>query len=270
MSTAVTSGTTTTPGLGEPTPLRERLDDLARSYARRGDLGSALMTTWGVQMHRLEETVWESGLQLAVDPHAELAAIGEAVARALEAAADHAQDDLSAHDVVQLAREAMIGALDEVLHEAVLDGFMRLDHLVHLVPTQGRRNGHAADRLEERTAEQLVVELLGAAGDCMAVAHELVVEEEVAAAIRMARQADVATFEAFLVAAASLAGDDELGSVQMRWDLARDLAPGEADVESGTTGVAAAVARQRHQLLALLGSAEQAVLGQTFETPPGS
>lgn len=268
MSTAVTA-TTTIPGAGESAPVRERLDDLARRYAGRGEVWSALLTTWAVEMHRLEEVAWESGLQLAADPHAEMAAIGEAVARAVEAIADEVEFDLAPDGVVHLAREAMVDAVDESLHEAVLDGFFRLDHLIEAVPTQGRRNGHAAERLEERTAEQLVVELLGAAGDCMAVARELVVEEEYDAAVRLARQADVATFEAFLVAAASLAGDDELGSVQLRWDLARDLAPGDSASVDGVAGVAAAVADQRRELLALLGSAEQSVLAQTFETPPG-
>lgn len=269
MTTAVTP-TATAPGDGQARPVRVRLDELARSYARRGEVWSALLTTWAVEMHRLEETMWESGLQLALDPHADLAAIGEAVASAVEALADGIQDDVTARGVLHQAREAMLSPLDESLHELVIDGFLRLDHLADLVPTQGRRNGHAADRLEERTAEQLVVELLGAAGDCMAVARELVVEDEFDAAARMARQADVATFEAFLVAAASLAGDDELGSVQMRWDLARELTPGAFGTGSGVAGVAASVAEQRRYLLGLLGAAEQAVLGQTFETPPGS
>ena len=50
-------------------------------------------------------------------------------------------------------------------------------------------------------------------------------EGEVTAADRMSHQADVATFEAYLIAAAIHAGDHQLASVDLRWELARDLGP---------------------------------------------
>ncbi|WP_166139099.1 hypothetical protein [Nocardioides ochotonae] len=249
-------------------PVRQRLDDLAQRYARRGEVWAAVLTTWAVEIHGLEEVLWDQGLQVASDPHAELAAVGAAVARSMEAAADRVSGDVTAREIVQIARDALLGTVDAAVRELVVEGFQRLDHLIDLPASQARRNGHAVERLEERTAEQLVVELLGAAGDCMAVARELLVEHEYEAAARMARQADVATFEAYLVAAASLAGEDDLGSVQLRWDLARDLVPRSSETITGAEMLAQAVREQREQLVALLGSAEQGVLLQTFESAP--
>ena len=99
----------------------------------------------------------------------------------------------------------------------------------------------------------------------MAVAGELAAVEEHEAAYRMSGQADAASFEAYLVAAASLAGDHELASVELRWALAEELA--RAAYRPGTS-LADSVAARRAQLLALLGSAEQGVLEQTFEPVP--
>lgn len=248
--------------------LRRRLEELAQRYAGRGEVWSALLATWAAEVHGLEELWWDQGLQVALDPHSELAAVGSAVARAMETAAEQVSGELTAHEVMDLAREALLAAIEPRMRGLLADRLVCVDHLVGLPPVQARRNGHAAARLEESTAEELVVELLGAAGDCMAVARELAVEREHEAAARMARQADVATFEAYLVAAASLAGEDDLGSVQVRWDLARDLAPRPSATVTSDELLVQAVHEQREQLVGLLGSAERAVLLQTFEAAP--
>ena len=87
------------------------------------------------------------------------------------------------------------------------------------------------------------------------------------AAHRMSGQADAASFEAYLVAAASLAGDHELASAELRWSLAEELT--RAPYQPGTS-LEDAIAARRRQLLALRGSAEQGVLEQTFEPVPRS
>jgi hypothetical protein len=168
--------------------------------------------------------------------------------------------------VVELARDAMMTTFDDSVHDVLAQAFVPLDHLTApRPPVRPARPVDGRRRLGEATAEELVVELLVAAGDCMAVAAELAAVEEHEAAYRMSGQADAASFEAYLLAAASLAGDRELASVELRWSLAEELT--RAPYQPGTS-LEDAVAARRRQLLALLGSAEQGVLEQTFEPVP--
>ncbi len=256
--------------------LQQRLEDLAAGYAARGDVRSTVLATWAAQLQGLDELLWAEGLAVATEPHSDLAVVGEGAARAIEAAADEVTGPMSPAELVALALRATASDLPDDQGDAVVAGLGPLAHLAAVAPPSGHRAHTAADRLEERTAEELVVELLATAADCMAVAHELVAEEEHAAAERMARQADVATFEAYLVAAASLGGDTDLASVQVRWDLAQRTATreggpsqsGRAAPPSDATEVSARVARHRRRLVALLGAGEQGVLQQTFESAP--
>lgn len=138
----------------------------------------------------------------------------------------------------------------------------------------------ALTRLGGRTAEHLVAELRATAADCMAVADLMRQEGQPAGALRLARQADAAAFEAYLTTAAVLAGDHALATVDLRWALARDLTLPDAPLEDepvedepgnggsgkgGSVGVADVVEGGRDLLLELVGSAERGALGRTFE-----
>ncbi len=250
--------------LHQPTPVNERLAALSRTHAGNGDLRSAQLAAWASDISVLEQLLWDNGLGDAPDPDAQLAAVGGAVADALDALVDGDLAGRTPADIVVLAREAVMGTFDDSVHDVLEQAFSSLDHL----STQPIRRSASVDgrrRLGSASAEELVVELLAAAGDCMAVATELAAVEEHEAAHRMSGQADAASFEAYLVAAASLAGDHELASVELRWSLAEELT--RAPYQPGTSLVDA-VAGRRRQLLALLGSAEQGVLEQTFEPVP--
>jgi hypothetical protein len=258
------------PGTDDPTPVRERLAELSRTHARSGDTRSAQLAAWSADISVLEQLLWDNGLGDAPDPDAQLAAVGGAVADALDAISSGASGDLArrtAVEVVELAREALMATFDESVHEVLAQAFVSLEHLTGPVSAgPGAVSADGRRRLGSASAEELVVELLAAAGDCMAVAGELAAVEEHEAAYRMSGQADAASFEAYLVAAASLAGDHELASAELRWALAEELT--RAPYRPGTS-LADSVAARRAQLLALLGSAEQGVLEQTFEPVPG-
>jgi hypothetical protein len=263
--------TTPAPGTDELAPVRERLADLSRAKVRAGDVRGAQLAAWAADLGVLEQLLWDHGLGDAPDPDAQLAAIGSAVAEALDTMSS--SGDLAGRtpaDVVELARQALRTTFDDSVHDVLDEAFVSLAHLVDPVPADPDAGGpDGRHRLGAASAEELVVELLAAAGDCMAVAGELVAVGEHEAAHRMSGQADAASFEAYLVAAASLAGDHDLASVDLRWALAEELT--RAAYRPGTT-LADSVAARRTQLLALLGSAEQGVLEQTFEpvpAPPG-
>lgn len=253
--------------LHDPTTVIDRFSEQSRAYARRGDIRAAQLAAWTSDIHVLERLLWQNGLADAPEPDAQLAAVGEAVAASLDALAAGDLGELTARKVVELARGALVGAFDESVHSLLTDAFMPLDHLDEQAWDDAADEDPVQDRtrLGDRRPEELVVELLAAAGDCMAVAKELVVEGEHASAQRLARQADVASFEAYLVAAASFAGDEELASADLRWDAAQRL---ESPAPGLTADLAASIAAQRRQLLTLLGSAEQGVLEQTFEPVP--
>ena len=254
--------------LDESTPVRERLAELSRRHAGSGDTRAAQLAAWAADVSVLEQLLWDNGLGEAPEPDAQLAAVGAAVADALDAMSAGDLAGRTPAEVVELAREALMTTFDDSVHDVLAQAFASLDHLeavgprVHAVrPVDARR------RLAEATAEEMVVELLSAAGDCMAVATELAAVNEHEAAHRMSGQADAASFEAYLVAAASLAGDHELASAELRWSLAEELT--RAPYQPGTS-LEDAIAARRRQLLALLGSAEQGVLEQTFEPVPRS
>lgn len=226
--------------------------DLSRRYAARGESRLAPLAAWAGDVHALEALVWDSGLDRAPDPAGELRAVGEVVADAVTAAAGRLPDGarVSLRAVVEAAREAMVATFDSSVHELLREGLALLDHLDAPAPaSEASAPERSADRLAGRTPDGLVAELRLAAGDCATMAGLLAAGGEHDAAGRLARQADAATFEAYLVTAAVAADDHGLATVDLRWDLAKDDA---APVE-------------RERLLAVLGSAERDALRRTFE-----
>lgn len=242
-----------------------QLGQLSRRHAAAGDLRRAQLGVWASDVHVLEDLLWQNGLGDAPDPDAQLAVLGEAVAGSLDALADRAPDGLSARRLVEAAREAMVTTFDESVHGLLTDRLLVLDHLDVCDPVPYDAVDAAERRLDGRTPQGLVAELRSAAADCMAVAQVFAAEGETGAARRLALQSDAAAFEAYLVAAASLAGDERLVTVDLRWDLARDALAGLP--AAGTEPV---LGDWRPALVALVGSAERGVLERTLEALPES
>jgi L-arabinose isomerase len=81
-------------------------------------------------------------------------------------------------------------------------------------------------------------------------------------ALAQARQADMASFEAYLIEAATAVGDDYLATVDFRWDLAAAAIGNLSDLPEG---LPQAVTQLREVLLGTVGPAEQDALLATFE-----
>jgi len=248
----------------------EQLVRLAGRYAGDGDVRRAQLASWAADVYALEELLWEYGLAESPDPVAQLAAVGESVASALETLADGVSGDVEPRAVVEAARRAMVSTFDESVHDVLLEQLPSLDHLDACASSVTQPGGidetPALERLGARTAEQLVSELRQAAEDCIHVREVMDDEGEVVASDRMTLQADVATFEAYLIAAAVHAGDDRLVSVDLRWELARNLVP----TDGAKVTDKSPFATLRRELIALVGSAEMETLWRNFESVEGA
>jgi hypothetical protein len=248
----------------------EKLAHLAGRYAADGDVRRAQLASWAADLYLLEELLWENGLADAPDPAAQLAAVGESVATALESLAAGMSEELVPRAVVEAARRAMVSTFDESVHEVLLEQLPSLDHLDGCTPdsTTSYGRGAGADRLGKHTADELVAVLRQAAADCVHVGEVMDVEGEVTASHRMSHQADVATFEAYLIAAAIHSGDHRLASVDLRWELAQELNPADWDVDG--RGTRNPFATLRRELISLVGSAEMEALWRTFQAQDGA
>lgn len=247
---------------------QDRYVQLSHRHAAEGDVRRSQLAAWASDVHVLEALLWQNGLGQAPDPGAQLAAVGESVAVALETLAERPPATLTARQVVEAAREAMVTTFDESVHGLLTDRFATLDHLdacEPVVPSESPE-ARAARRLDGRTPEELAAELRATAADCMAVAELMDVEGETAAAGRLARQADAAAFEAHLVTSALLSGDERLVTVDLRWELASGLTV-SGDPEGGSLPDPL---DQRRVLGGLVGSAERDLLDRGLEPLPGS
>ena len=255
------------PVVPERVSVPDRFARLAHQRAAEGDVRRAQLASWAADVHVLEELLWQNGLAEADDPVAQLAAVGESVASALEALAEDSTGELTAREVVEAARKAMVSTFDESVHEILMEQLTNLDHLDSCDPLTGIRSGEPADpaRLEGRSPERLVEELRDAASDCLAVARVMDREGEREAGDRLVHQADVAAFEAYLVAAAVHSGDHQLATVDLRWSLAGRLDPSSWEPTNGDN----TFATLRRELISIVGSAEMEALWFALETAEG-
>lgn len=198
---------------------------LSRRYAADGDVRMAQLAAWAGDVHTLEQLLEENGIDQAPDPVAQLAAVGTSVAGAVEAAAAALPDrPMTAREVVEAARAAMVSAFDESVHDLLAE---RLGDLLHLDAIEAgdlAPAGPTADRLGGRSADELWNELRTAASDCAMMSNLLAAQGAAQAAARLSRQADAAAYEAYLVLAAMRSGDASFATVDLRWDLLADTA----------------------------------------------
>ena len=255
------------PAMPENASVPDRFARLAQQRAAEGDVRRAQLASWAADVHVLEELLWQNGLSEADDPVAQLAAVGDSVAAALEAMAECATGELTPREVLEAARTAMVSTFDESVHEILMQQLTNLDHLDTCDPLTGIRPEDPSDaaRLQGRSPERLVEELREAASDCLAVARVMNREGEDEAGDRLVHQADVAAFEAYLVAAAVHAGDHQLATVDLRWSLAGNLDPAGWEPATGDN----TFATLRRELISLVGSAEMEALWFALESAEG-
>lgn len=217
----------------DSTPTRaDRYAEASRSYAALGNARLAVLAMCAADTEVLQQLLWEHGIDQAPDPQAQLAAVGEAVLESMAATTGgttagtlpHGETPgTTARQTVERFRNAMVATFDASVHDLLADRFGALDHLDNVAVSASEAGEAARELLAGRTAAELTADLLHTAGDCAAVAEVMLAEGDTSGALRQLWQADLAAFEAYLLTAAARAGDDDLATVQLRWELAKSL-----------------------------------------------
>jgi hypothetical protein len=202
--------------------LAGQVDDyarLSRRYAARGDSRRAALAAWTADVRAVQALLWEGGLAAARDPEQQLGAVAEAVETAM--LVQELPSGLTARELVENAREALVAAFDDSVHALLAARFGPLDHLDGVpAPTAGAANEAVCERLDGRSGEHLVGALLVAAADARAVAQVMASAGDDEEARRQLASADLASFEAYLVLASAASGDATLATADLRWGLA--------------------------------------------------
>jgi hypothetical protein len=167
----------------------------------------------------------------------------------------------SVREVVEVAREALLAALDEPARGLVSARLVTLDHLDDVpAPGPGAANEAVTDRLDGRTGEQLVSDLLLAASDCRAVAQLMTQLGDDDEARRQTDAADLAGFEAYLVLASAASGDATLATTELRWDLAATRSGSDELWADGRRRSAHVESTVREEICAVVVPAEEQAL----------
>lgn len=214
---------------------------LSRGFAAVGDVRKAVLTQWAADLRVLQSLLWENGLGEAPDATEGLLAIAEALEASWSQHGAHLRGADSARDLVERARVAMAAVFDPSVHPLLADRLTPLDHLTD-VGHGGARPTVEQTYRQGRSPHELLRDLRTAGRDAVRVARALAGEHPGESDHQM-WQAALAMFEAALVRSALSAGDAELVSAELRWELARGrLAeagePADAeDLRSGLTSV---------------------------------
>lgn len=237
--------------------------DLSRSYAAQGEARLALLALWAADVLVLQSLLWESGLGSAPDPDAQLAAVGRAVDGSLRHDAAEVEESMTVSSVLQRARTALMSTFDASVHVLLIERFVSPAHLDTLaLPTGAAARDARMNRLGERSPQELSEDLRVAAADCMAVSAWMARAGLATDALAQARQADMASFEAYLIEAATAVGDVYLATVDLRWDIAAAAVENLGDVPED---LPQAITQLREVLLDTVGPAEELALRATFE-----
>jgi hypothetical protein len=246
--------------------LLEGYASLSRDYAAAREPRLALLAMWTSDVHVLQLLLLESGLDRAPDPSAQLAAVGEAVDLSLTTLS---LDAPTPRRLLEQAREAMVATFDASVHAMLADRFQSLDHLDEVQTPSADAAGRAVEhRLDGRTFEQLVADLEATAQDCVAVAWAMLAADDLDGVLRQMHHADLATFEAFLLRAASESGDETLASVDLSWDLAARAFTERPTPPVSHADVEATVDAWRERLVVSAGWAQAARMRASFLAVP--
>lgn len=181
--------------------------ELSALYATRGDARRAALALWASDIRVVQSLLHQ----------------GEHPSAAVDTALSSRETPpaRSVRDVVEHARRALLAAFDEPVRGQLAERLAGLDHLDDVpAPQPGAANQAVTDRLDGRSGEQLVSDLLVAASDCRAVARLMEQLGDHDEARRQTDSADLAAFEAYLVLASAASGDATLATTELRWDLA--------------------------------------------------
>jgi hypothetical protein len=223
---------------------------LSRDQAAAGDTRRAILSIWAADLATLQCLLWDSGLGLAPDPDAQLAAVGQIVVDSVGKYAVEA-GPATPRQAVERARTAMMQPFDESVHTSLTERFVPIDHL------DAARTSLDAPRrevpLDGRSARQLIEDLRLTATDCTAVASAMESAGFAEDARNQLQMAGLACFEAHLIDVALRVGDSALLSVDLRWQLAQRMLA-DTSIRASVSDV----------LLQVVGPEESIALGERF------
>ncbi|MGV8847480.1 hypothetical protein [Tessaracoccus sp.] len=195
--------------------------ELSRSYAAKGDVYAAVHALWMADMCAVQAVMWERILIASPKPDEQFFAIATSVSRALSLHALTGTAQPDAASTIQAARDGLAQAFDEVAMRLLAARLTPLDHLVGLpAPDQAGADAVLARRLSGSSPEQLIVQRNRSAAESMNTAAGLHRRGCHADAVTHAYQSDMAIYEAYLLEAARVVGDEFLMTVDLRWELA--------------------------------------------------
>lgn len=190
---------------------------LSRGFALAGDVRKAVLTQWAADLRVLQSLLWENGLGQGGDPAGGLLAVAEALEGSWSQHAAHLGGAGSARDLVERARSALAAVFDPSVHPLLAARLTPLDHLDHV--GVGTARPDEPSYRDGRSPEELLRDLRLAGRDAVRVARALA-EVDAAESDNQRWQATLAVFEAYLVSSALRAGDADLVTAELRWELA--------------------------------------------------
>lgn len=227
----------------------------AIEYAAAGDALMAMLLQWATDIAVLQSVAWERIVVVTHTPQTPLFALGDKLMRGFPQAQANEQD---AHALIERMREVTLAVVDDDLAGDVSARWADISYLQGLEPITGSvRERRMGEESPEAFLEHRAVE----AQARMQVASQARIRGDVVEAITAAYEADMLTFEAYLVESAIAIGDEELATVGVRWELASAALRALPQVPADVVG---AVSLVRTTVVTALGQADGARLARTW------
>lgn len=250
----------------------ERYAQASHAHADNDQGRLAVLAMCASDLETLRKLLWENGLDRAPDPDGQLGAVAQAVLDSLTGVTATSDSPSTAREAAELFRQALVTTFDPSVHALLTQRLLPLDHLDDVASLDEQASGSAEERASgstdkhtpDRPADALVADLRRTAADCAVVSELMADEGDLPGALAQVWQADLATFEACLVRTAVAAGDTDLATVDLRWDLARGL----VTPPDGSEAFADLVATWRDAFTEAVTSREAAALRAAFPPAP--
>lgn len=199
----------------------QALESAARQRAAEGDAVGALADAWGADVNMLQAVMWERIIAAARAPQRQFFQVAEAIVSGLRSPLEAPDGATTLGRSIAHARERMATAFDDELAREMARRWPDITYL-EAVPSVTADDVAAAvsARLLGLSAEEFVSRRRSDAAAAMLEAQTHRVRGETSEAIQCAYQGDFTALEAYLVDSAVAAGDHDLLTVTVRWDLA--------------------------------------------------
>jgi hypothetical protein len=197
------------------------LEGAARQRAAEGDSVGALADAWGADVNMLQAVMWERIIAAARAPQRQFFQVAEAIITGLRSPFDEPDSATTLAGSIAHTRGRIATAFDVELGREMARRWPDIGYL-EAVPSVSADDVAAAvaSRLLGLSPREFVHRRRDEAAAAMLEAQTHRVRGEISEAIQVAYQGDFSGLEAYLVDSAVAAGDRDLLTVTIRWDLA--------------------------------------------------